>query len=177
MTDKQKWPQSVADLPENLREILDDELVAFGGNPDKAARSAGIKPILLKTYLQTDKPLKEAQRDGAIRSCGGIVLAAAGKIGIARETLSRAISKSVRLKTAQILGSENQLDVAESKVLNGINKNDGAMVRYYLDRKGKSRGWSTRHEIATESGAITNVGQVLCYLPDNGRDDRAEDGD
>ena len=177
MAAKTKWPDKPEQLSEEQRLLLDEALVMNGGDADKSAKEVRIKPILLKVYLQTDAALKEAQRDGALQQCGGNVQDAATAVGIRRETLSRAISKSMRLKSAQIIGNENLLDLAESKVVKGIKKDDGAMIRFFLDRKGKNRGWSTKHEISAGDGQVLTVGKVHMYLPDNGRGDHKPDGD
>ena len=59
---------------------------------------------------------------------------------------SRTSSRSAR-KPSEIL-----LDVAESNVHRGIHEGSETYTRYFLDRKGRSRGYSPRAELSGPGG-------------------------
>lgn len=89
----------------------------------------------------TDKEILEA-----LPGTGGIQLAVARKLGCARETVNRAISKSDRLKAAFAQEKESLVDLAESQLLKKIQNGDNTMIIFFLKTQGKARGYIERVE-------------------------------
>jgi hypothetical protein len=62
-------------------------------------------------------------------------------------------------ETKRAYDNENEglLDLAESKLIENINKNDDTAIIFYLKTKGKNRGYIERQEIDIESKNITGI--------------------
>ena len=93
----------------------------------------------------------------AIPKTGGIVSAIAKKVGCSWDTAKKYITTYPTIASAYANECESVLDMAESKVISMMNKEDGAMLRYYLSTKGKSRGYVERKEVE-QSGSISVIG-------------------
>jgi len=87
------------------------------------------------------------QIEDALRATGGFVSQAAKKLGISQSAVSNRIAKSKELQEARIEIEESYLDLAESKLIKNINKNDNASIFFYLKCKGKHRGYIERSEV------------------------------
>ena len=92
------------------------------------------------------KNFTEGQLEGALRRSGGLVTQAARTLGTSRQNIHARISRSPHLQAviAQIV--QETLDVAENQVIKKIKKGDGAMTRWFLERKGRDRGYGAKNE-------------------------------
>ena len=90
----------------------------------------------------------------AIPGTGGIVSTIAKKVGCSWDTAKKYITTYSTISQAYTNECESVLDMAESKVISMMNKEDGAMLRYYLSTKGKARGYVERKEVE-QSGNVT----------------------
>tara|TARA_R110000824_G_scaffold364159_1_gene552502 strand:- start:299 stop:655 length:357 start_codon:yes stop_codon:yes gene_type:complete len=89
----------------------------------------------------------------ALEKSGGIVLRAAVKLGVNRQTIYNRLQKSPELKAAKISAEESGLDLAESKLMTNINKGDNTCIIFYLKTKGRKRGYIERQEVV-QSGTL-----------------------
>ena len=96
---------------------------------------------------KTRKPRHtDAQVVAALQQSGGIMAHAARKLGLDRSTLHQRIHENQHLKDALDEAKETNLDVAETKLMQAINKGELAAVFFYLKTQGKRRGYIERHE-------------------------------
>jgi len=80
----------------------------------------------------------------ALDKAGGFLAEASRILGVSRSAVTQRVKKSKRLqkKLQEII--EFHLDVAESKLLSCVNKEQGWAVMYYLNNKGKPRGYGRK---------------------------------
>jgi hypothetical protein len=109
----------------------------------------------------------EDQIEAALRACGGIqsraasALANAAGISFTRQALNKTIKKSRRLQRACEEITEETLDLAEDKCIEGIKKSDSSLIKFYLETRGKGRGYTRRAELTgANSGAISVTGGI-----------------
>jgi hypothetical protein len=82
----------------------------------------------------------------ALEKTAGVITAAASRLGMDRASLSRRINESDELKVACLDIKEKTLDLAESKLLYGLQRGDKTYVIFYLKTQGKRRGYVERFE-------------------------------
>jgi hypothetical protein len=111
------------------------------------------------------RPSDEALHQ-AIKGSGGIIGVIAKKAGVCRESIYRWRKESKQLEQWIQEEREGVLDLAEVKLIKLIEKEDGPSVRFYLQTMGKNRGYVKRTEL---EGEIETKGQVVVFIPDNGR--------
>lgn len=94
----------------------------------------------------TDRQIAEA-----LIKTGGIVLYAARALGIHRNTIHLRMNRNKRLM--KIAGDciEDNLDKCEDWVAKYIDQGDKDMIRFYLNNKGRSRGYSPRVDLGIPS--------------------------
>lgn len=98
-------------------------------------------------------PPKKLDRDRvmmALESVGGIMTAAAHKLGVNRSTLYRFMDEHPDLKAYRADIEEQTKDMAEGKILTAIRKGEMDTVRWYADRKMRDRGYG--HQAKLEGG-------------------------
>jgi hypothetical protein len=112
----------------------------------------------------------------ALDKCGGIQAAAANALeqasGIecSRRIVNNRVLKSKRLRQVITDAEERTLDIAESKLIENIQAGETNAIRFYLETKGKHRGYCRRVESTGRAGAPLNAGVPhVVILPDNGR--------
>lgn len=93
----------------------------------------------------------------ALRLCAGIRGAAALKLGTSTTTISNYILRSPHLQKVIEEIEEQHLDMAESKLLQGIKAGDKTYVIFYLKTKGKARGYTERAEVTGPDGVPLNM--------------------
>lgn len=104
---------------------------------------------------------KAKQFIDAIPGTGGIISTIAKRVGCDWITAKKYITEMKTISDAYIAECEAVLDMAESKVISMMNKEDGAMLRYYLSTKGKRRGYVERQEITSADGKAFKVKVTL----------------
>lgn len=89
----------------------------------------------------------------ALRASAGINYAAAQILKCSRQTIANYLDRYPKLQQVKADAKEGALDIAESKLLIGINEGDMRAVTYFLDRQGEERGYGRRTQISTPKGA------------------------
>lgn len=108
------------------------------------------------------KRIAPAVMADAMRRGGGIVAAAAEILKqdgrpISTDVIRRYLKKYPAVKAAQDEAVERNLDVAESKLLTAIKNGEDWAIKFYLETKGKSRGYCRRQEISGVAGQPVQV--------------------
>jgi hypothetical protein len=78
---------------------------------------------------------------GAIRRHGGLISLVARELGTSRQNIHQRIKASLELRTAVAAAEDELLDVAEGSIVQQLRQGDPSTVRWYLTRKGRSRGY------------------------------------
>ena len=111
--------------------------------------------------------------DALVKSAG-IIYRAAELVGLDRHAVARRISKSAKLKKIQQGIVEKVLDMAEAQVIKYISNGDKDMIRFYLNNKGRERGYGNRIDLGIARDAeppriiddITDA-EVVCEASDS----------
>jgi hypothetical protein len=77
----------------------------------------------------------------ALISCGGWVTHAAQKLGCNPHTIRNRLARSPDLQETLDHVREDHLDLAESKLLERIEKGELSAITFYLKCQGRHRGW------------------------------------
>jgi hypothetical protein len=93
----------------------------------------------------------------AIRDSKGFVTQAAKSLGISRMQLYRIINKHPTVKEALDDAREEMKDFAESKIYQGINDGNTALIIFYAKTQMKDRGYVERQEIDHSGGIQIEV--------------------
>ena len=64
------------------------------------------------------------------------------------------------------------IDLAENNLFAEIKKKNLKATMFYLNNKGKSRGYGVRNNVLSTENPDGLLGKVQIYLPDNGRDEK-----
>ena len=99
----------------------------------------------------------------AIKSSVGIMSTIARKLGCEWHTAQVYVNRWACTRAAYANEQESILDVAESKAYTLINEGDAGMIKWFLSRKGKGRGYTERTEITGADGGaiiIQNTGNL-----------------
>lgn len=102
----------------------------------------------------------------AIPGSGGIVTVIANKLGIARRTLFKYRQQWPDVEEAIITAAEEGLDFAESKLMAQVAKGDIRAIMFYLERKGRDRGWGAQQQINLQG--TTPVQPLICFEDSSG---------
>ena len=114
----------------------------------------------------------EDQIEAALRACGGIqsraacALANAAGISFTRQALNKAIKKSKRLQRACEDIVEETLALAEDKCIDGIRNGDSSLIKFYLETRGKGRGYTRRAELTGANAGSVSVTGFLSGMLD-----------
>ncbi|MES0071910.1 helix-turn-helix domain-containing protein [Mesorhizobium sp. M0058] len=87
-----------------------------------------------------------------MRANGGIKTAAAEKLNVSRRTLYNFLDEHPEVKEAAAEIDEELLDIAEGRVVQAISAGEMQTVRWYLEMKGKGRGFVRRVENTGKDG-------------------------
>lgn len=94
---------------------------------------------------------------GALRKWGGIKSFAAKEVGMTRQCMHVRIEKSPKIKAALLEIEEETVDLGEGHVLKYLRDGDKDMVKYYLDRKGKRRGYGSNVQLGINEAQIEAI--------------------
>lgn len=86
----------------------------------------------------------------ALQSSAGIKKAAAMSLGVSRSSLYRFIDANPEILDAISEIDEEILDLTEGEVIKAIKKGDMNTARWFMDRKGRGRGYG--HETTIQGG-------------------------
>lgn len=82
----------------------------------------------------------------AIQNSGGLYSNIARALGCEWHTARKYVEQYEETKELYDNENESILDLAESKLIENINKNDDTAIIFYLKTKGKKRGYIERQE-------------------------------
>lgn len=88
-----------------------------------------------------------AQAAQAVKDKKGFVTQAANQLGISRQQLHNLINKHPTVKEALTDAREEMKDFAESKIYEGINGGNTALIIFYAKTQMKDRGYTEKQEI------------------------------
>jgi len=101
------------------------------------------------------------QIEAALCQADGQPSLAARDLGISRQAIHERIHSSPRLQQLIDEIQEQNLDCAESALAKAIRAGDGSMIRWYLDRKGKHRGYGSKSEPVVDQERIRQFVESL----------------
>lgn len=89
-------------------------------------------------------PMKvtDEQIERALNATGGLLTYAAKKLGITYQALHIRLKKTPKLQNVYDAIQESHIDLAESGVVKHLKDQDPEMIRFYLQTKGKKRGYT-----------------------------------
>lgn len=96
--------------------------------------------------------LREPDVIRALAANHGLLVQSAMALGCSRQALSNFVKKRPHLNEFRKEQVDIVLDVAESNVINGIYAGDEKYTRWFLERRGKDRGYVTRSETTGPDG-------------------------
>lgn len=88
----------------------------------------------------------------AIPGSGGIISTIARRVGCEWHTAKTWIDKSPRVRQVYDDEIESIIDLAESILIKSIKDGDSQDAKWFLARKGKTRGYVERQEITGKDG-------------------------
>lgn len=86
----------------------------------------------------------------ALRKHGGIQAKAADDLKVSRQAVNQRIAASEKLQQLVREIEEENKDLAEGVVIDGLKAGDRETARWYLGRKGRDRGYGTSTRIDDE---------------------------
>jgi hypothetical protein len=130
--------------------------------------------------MSRPQKFSNAQIEQALRKCAGIQTAAASALeeatgrSCSRQLISKRVGQNPRLRRVCDEVLEESLDIAENELIKGVKRGDASLIKFYLETRGKQRGYTRRHEqqpLGADGKPVDPVRpQALIYIPDNGRD-------
>lgn len=90
--------------------------------------------------------LSIAKAEKALRAHHGILSKAAEACDVSRQTFYKFMREHPQLEDVRAECGEDLLDIAEASVINDLRNAEMKTTRWFLDRKGKDRGYTTRQE-------------------------------
>ena len=101
----------------------------------------------------------------AIPKSGGILSVIARRAGISVRSLYDYRIKWPEINEAIKDSEEESLDLAESQLMDLVKMGNLKAIRYYLDNRGKKRGWGQRQNIQLESNMP--IQPIICFGDDD----------
>ena len=89
----------------------------------------------------------------ALRKSAGIQAGAARILGCTRQAVSLYVARYPQLARVVDDAVEFNLDLAETKLIDAVNQGEMTAIKFYLECKGKTRGYTRRTEITGAAGA------------------------
>lgn len=107
----------------------------------------------------------------AVAGSGGVVEEIAKRLGVT----SRAVTKRKKEHPDFAEAVEEEANVvlgtAESELVKAIKKGNLKAIMWFLDRKGKERGYGKQLKV---DGSLEQNGRIVLHLPDDGRESTGE---
>lgn len=120
------------------------------------------KPNNRPDYIQPPhlSRTSDKQVTDAIKGSWGNLSEAARKLGVSRTAIFKRVDGNAKLK--QILSDveESKLDLAESKLLMALDKNEPWAIKFMLVTKGKTRGYVERTETTGAGGSNLAIPEI-----------------
>jgi hypothetical protein len=117
---------------------------------NRTANRNPVPPVLPQTFRV--EHVAEALRKGA-----GITSIAAAALGCTAMTVRNYLKRYPELREVVEEAVEDTLDLAESTLIAAIDTGDFNAVRFYLETKGKHRGFTRRTEVTGPGGQPIEV--------------------
>lgn len=105
--------------------------------------------------------VSNAQIKAALTAQMGVIVLAAKQLGVTRQAIHLRVNASPELQAHIADVEETMLDVAEGVAKSAIIAQDKQMTRWFLDRKGRNRGYVTRSEQTGADGEPLNAPQAI----------------
>ena len=106
--------------------------------------------------LKIVKKLTKKKVRRALPGSHGIIQIIATKCQVDRGTIYRYMEKHPDIAQDIMDEREKIIDVAEGKLFTKIHNGDFKALRYFLDRKGKKRGYTTKQEVELKGAMATS---------------------
>ncbi|RWQ83454.1 MAG: hypothetical protein EOS85_11550 [Mesorhizobium sp.] len=100
-----------------------------------------------------DRKLTVESVTEALKWSGGLVTAASRKLGCHTTTLYSFMNENPALKAVREEISEALVDLAENTLYRAIREGDLKAVMFFLDRRGRHRGYGWKAEVTGRDGA------------------------
>jgi hypothetical protein len=97
------------------------------------------------------------QIEAGLRAAAGIISAAAVKLNCTPRTIRNYLDKYPELREVEAEILDQNLDLAETKLLTAIRDGNLTAVIFYLKTKGKPRGYTERAELTGADGGPIDV--------------------
>lgn len=97
---------------------------------------------ILVVYMKTNRVVSNQEIIDALKATGGLVTHASKKINITPKTIYNRMNKYPEVKDAYNDIQEEWIDLAESGVAFHLKNKDPEMIRFFLQTKGKCRGYT-----------------------------------
>lgn len=101
--------------------------------------------------------IPEAKIIGALRKWGGIKALAAKELKTTRQNINGRVNRSPKIQEALSEIEEENLDIGEGHLIKALRNGDKDTVRYYLDRKGKKRGYGNRVDVGVDDATAEAI--------------------
>lgn len=103
----------------------------------------------------------------ALRASGGFVTLAAKKLKTTPKTVYDYLNRYPQLKAVKTEIEEGYLDLGELKLIQQMKSGKFDAVKYYLERKGKARGYGKQPKMEDEAPQAVQPGEKAeIKLPD-----------
>ena len=127
--------------------------------------------------------VSDALVEKAVKGSYGNVSFIARRLGVSRMTVYRRIYASPKLMEAFEEETQSLMDNAENELMAIMNPatNEGVRtrleaVKFFLDRKGKSRGWGAQQEVSLAQAVSVRPVIRFDTLPHDGEEDGGSEG-
>ena len=128
------------------------------------------KPTVKKRGHRAQRFTQKQVAD-AVMEAGGILTAAARKLGCASCTIYEYIERYPALKDVLSEARESSIDLAESELIKAIEAGNLTAIIFFLKTRGKSRGYIERSEHDPQRDPVT-----LRVVYDEPRESNAGEG-
>lgn len=122
-----------------------------------AKRSPAQAPSLEDRKPNAVKGVTEKQLIAALRKWGGIKALAANECGITRQTMQTRVENSKKLQDVIREIEEETLDLGEGHITKGVREGDKDYVKYYMDRKGRKRGFGNSVQTSLDEAQLEAI--------------------
>jgi predicted transcriptional regulator len=98
--------------------------------------------------------ITESRLIGALRKYGGLPALAAKELGITRQAVHQRIKNSEGIRAALAEIEDENLDVGIGHLIKKVRAGDMRAIQFYLDRKGRKRGYGNSLSVAVEDAQV-----------------------
>lgn len=116
--------------------------------------------------------LSVAKAEKALREHNGVILYAAEACGVSRQTFWRFMQVHPELEEVRAECDETLLDIGDKYISDALKNGDMKTIRWYQERKGKNRGYTTRQEQTGADGGPLEFGEVRRTVVDPANTDK-----